>query len=221
MIRMLQSMNIEMIVIYILAVVVSMSVHEMSHALTAQALGDRTARSRGRVSLNPFAHIDWTGMACLLLFGFGWAKPVPVDPSRYRDPKAGMVWTAFAGPLSNFVLSFVCILLFEILVLFTGSFASTAVGSFLISLLSTTAILSAGFGLFNLIPVPPLDGARVFWAFLPDRDYFRFNNPPYWVTLIFLVLIVSGILNTPLSIMRSTLIGWMEHGALWLLHFFF
>lgn len=221
MIRMLQSMNFEMIAIYLIAVIVSMSVHEMSHALAAMALGDSTARRMGRVSLNPFAHIDWTGMLCLLLFGFGWAKPVPIDPSHYKDPKAGMVWTAFAGPLSNFVLSFVCILVFEVLVLFTGGFVNTAFGSFLISLLSTTAVLSAGFGLFNLIPVPPLDGSRVFWAFLPERDYFRFNNPPYWVNLVFLVIIVSGVLNRPLSLMRSTLIGWMESGALWLLHLFF
>lgn len=139
---------------------------------------------------------------------------MPIDPWHYKDPKAGSVWTAFAGPMANFILSFVCILIFEILVYFTGGFVSTAVGSFLISTLSTTAILSAGFGIFNLIPVPPLDGAKVFWAFLPDREYFRLNNPPAWVNLLFMVVIFSGILSSPLSIMRSTLIGWMESGAL-------
>lgn len=220
MLRLLRSMNFEMIAIYLIAVFLSMSIHEMSHALVSYAMGDATAKARGRVSLNPFHHIDWVGLLCLLLFGFGWAKPVPVDPSRYKDPKAGMVWTALAGPVSNFVLSFVCILIFEILVYFTGSFPGTAVGSFLISLLSTTAIMSAGFGIFNLIPVPPLDGARVFWAFLPDREYFRVNNPPAWVTLIFLLLIVSGLLNGPLSIMRSTMIGWMESGALAIVRLF-
>ncbi len=220
MLSMFRSMNIRMIIIQIIAVILAMSVHEMAHALTASWMGDDTAKSRGRVSLNPLAHIDWVGLLCLLLFGFGWAKPVPIDPWRYKDPKAGSVWTAFAGPVANFILSFVCILVFEILVYFTGSFVSTGVGSFLISTLSTTAVLSAGFGIFNLIPVPPLDGAKVFWAFLPDRDYFRLNNPPAWVNLLFMVVIFSGILSSPLSIMRSTLIGWMESGALQIVRLF-
>lgn len=220
MLRMFRSMNIEMIVVQVIAVVLAMSIHEMAHAFVAYEMGDATARARGRMSLNPFAHIDWAGLLCLLIFGFGWAKPVPIDPSRYKDPKAGMVWTAFAGPVANFILSFICVLLFEILVLFTGSFTQSAIGSFLISLCSTTAIISAGFGIFNLIPVPPLDGAKVLWAFLPDREYFKINNPPAWVSLVFVVLIVSGVLNRPLTIMRSTMIGWMETGALWILRFF-
>ncbi|WP_230228436.1 site-2 protease family protein [Allobaculum mucilyticum] len=217
----LRSFDLRMISIYLIAVLLSMSLHEMAHGLMAYWMGDATAKSRGRVSLNPFAHIDWLGLLCLLLFGFGWAKPVPVDPSRYKDPKAGMVWTAFAGPMMNFILSFVCVLLFEVLVIFSGSFTSTAVGSYLISLLSSTAIMSAGFGLFNLIPIPPLDGARIFWAFLPDDMYFRVNNPPAWVNFLFLIVIFSGLLSSPLASMRSTLIGWMESGALWLLRPFF
>lgn len=209
-----------MIIIRVLAVLMAMSIHEMAHALVAYEMGDATAKARGRLSLNPFAHIDWAGLLCLLLFGFGWAKPVPIDPGRYKDPKAGMVWTAFAGPAANFILSFLCVLIFEILVYFTGSFPGSAVGSFLISLCSTTAIISAGFGIFNLIPVPPLDGAKVLWAFLPDREYFKINNPPAWVSLVFVVLVVSGILSRPLSTMCSTMIGWMESGALWIVRLF-
>lgn len=216
----LRSFDLKMISIYLIAVILSMSLHEMAHALVSYWMGDDMAKARGRISLNPLSHIDWLGMLCLLLFGFGWAKPVPVDPSRYKDPKAGMVWTAFAGPMMNFLLSFVCIFLFVLLTAFSGSFVSSAVGSYIISLLATTANLSAGFGIFNLIPIPPLDGSRIFWAFLPDRDYFKINNPPAWVSFVFLLVIFSGLLDSPLFMMRSTLIGWMQSGAVWLVSFF-
>lgn len=213
----LRTFDLRMISIYLIAVFLSMTLHEMAHGLVSYWLGDSLAKSRGRISLNPFHHIDWMGLLCLLLFGFGWAKPVPVDPSRYKDPKTGMIWTAFAGPMTNFLLSFICVFLFEVLVYFTGGFVNTAIGSYLISLLSATAVMSMGFGVFNLIPIPPLDGSRIFWAFLPDREYFKVNNPPAWMSLLFLVVIFSGILDGPLAMMRSTMIGWMESGALWLL----
>lgn len=220
MIAALRNFDLRMISIYLIAVFLSMTLHEMAHGLVSYWLGDSTARARGRISLNPLHHIDWIGLLCLLLFGFGWAKPVPVNPNEYKDPKTGMVWTAFAGPMANFLLSMICTFLFYCVALFSGSFASGPVGSYLVSLLSATASMSAGFGIFNLIPIPPLDGARIFWAFLPDRDYFRVNNPPAWVSLLFMVLIFSGLFNYPLTIMRSTLLQWMSSASIWLLSLF-
>jgi Zn-dependent protease len=214
------NMSIPQVIIYILAVLFAMSFHEMAHSLASSFLGDQMARTRGRVSLNPFAHIDWTGFACLLLFGFGWAKPVPVDPWKYKDPKAGMAWTAFAGPLANFILSFLCVFVYFLLAVLAPSFVSGSIGSFIESLLMTTASLSAGFGIFNLIPIPPLDGARIFWAFLPDREYFKINESRPWMTILFLVLIVSGILNSPLAAMRSTLLQWMANASIWIIQLF-
>lgn len=211
MIRSLMNLDLEGIVIRVLAVIFAMSFHEMAHALMSYAFGDQTARQSGRLSLNPFHHVDWWGLLCLLLFGFGWARPVPVDPRYYKDPKAGMVWTAFAGPLANFVLSFVCIMFYYMLAALAPAFALTNIfGQFLMQLFSTTAVISAGFGVFNLIPIPPLDGAKVFWAFLPDRDYFRFQRPNQWVYFLFILLIVSGVASGPLNMMISTLIGWMS-----------
>ncbi len=211
MIRSLMNLDLEGIVIRVLAVIFAMSFHEMAHALMSYAFGDQTARRSGRLSLNPFHHVDWWGLLCLLLFGFGWAKPVPVDPRYYKDPKAGMVWTAFAGPLANFVLSFVCIMFYYMLAALAPAFALTNFfGQFLMQLFSATAAISAGFGVFNLIPIPPLDGAKVFWAFLPDRDYFRFQRPNQWVYFLFILLIVSGVASGPLNMMISTLIGWMS-----------
>ena len=109
---MILGQSLSQIIVLVIAVILSMSIHEVAHGLVSYWFGDPTARQAGRLSLNPFAHIDWSGLLCLLLFGFGWAKPVPVDPRYYKDPKAGMIWTAFAGPLANFLLSFVCVFLY-------------------------------------------------------------------------------------------------------------
>lgn len=212
-------MDFEIVIITILAVLFSMTFHEWAHALVYH-LADRTSRSKERLSLNPFRHIDWMGFLSLLLFGFGWAKPVSVDPRVFKDPKAGMVWTAFAGPVANFILSFVCVFFFQLIVLLFPNFASGAVGSFVISLLSSTAVTSAGFGIFNLIPIPPLDGSKVFWAFLPDEQYWKLNHPPAWISLLFLLVIFSGVLSGPLSTMRGQLIGWMQTGSMAILKLF-
>lgn len=213
MLRALMSMDLESIVIYVLAVILAMSVHETAHGLVSYWLGDSTAKRNGRLSLNPFAHVDWMGLLCLLLFGFGWAKPVPVDPRYYKDPKGGMIWTAFAGPVANFLLAFVCLFVYLLLGSLVPGIAYNWFGSFISSLCVVTAQLSIGFGIFNLIPIPPLDGAKVFWAFLPDRDYYRFNTPQPWMTLLFLVVIGSGLLDSPLSVMRQTMTSWLLNGA--------
>lgn len=216
MIRSLMNMSPTAIIASLLAVIAAMSIHEMAHALVSWLLGDPTARYRGRLSLNPLAHIDWAGLLCLFLFGFGWAKPVPVDPRHYRNEKAGMVWTSFAGPVANVLLAFVCMLLYYGLGMLAPQFALTnGFGQFLMQLLSYTVTMNVGFAVFNLIPVPPLDGAKVFWAFLPDDQYYRFMQPQPWVQLVLLVVIFSGILNTPLYLMRSSLTSWLASAAVW------
>ena len=158
------------LLIQALPALICIMVHEISHGLAAYALGDRTAKDQGRLSLNPLRHIDWVGLAMLLVFHFGWAKPVQVDMRRFRHPKRDMAITALAGPLSNFVLAifvlFLCGLLFS-------ACAYSSAGGWVIRLLSTTAYLSIALGLFNLIPFPPLDGSKVLFSFLPDRLYIR------------------------------------------------
>ena len=130
-------------VLRLVSVFLCLTVHETCHGLAALALGDPTAKRARRLSLNPLRHIDWFGLLMMVTVGFGWAKPVPVDPRYFRRPKQGMALTALAGPVSNFLLTF----------------------------LLTTAILSLGLGLFNLIPIPPLDGSKVLFSLLPDRAY--------------------------------------------------
>ena len=145
-------------------------IHEICHGAAAYALGDRTAATQGRLSLNPLHHIDWFGLVMLAIFHFGWAKPVSVDMRNFKHPKRDMAITALAGPVSKFLLAALSLFLFGFFYrdLYAGGF-----GQFLIRLLQYMAILSISLGLFNLIPIPPLDGSKVLFSFLPDRAYLR------------------------------------------------
>ena len=155
--------SMQSVVLRVISVLFCLVLHELSHGVVAYALGDPTAKMRHRLSLNPLQHIDWLGLAAMLFVGVGWAKPVPVNPNYFKKPKQGMALTALAGPTSNFLLA--VLLLLALRVSFHGTM--TVFCDFLLD----TAILSVGLGLFNLIPVPPLDGSKVLAALLPDRAY--------------------------------------------------
>ena len=150
------------------AVLLCLSVHETSHGLAAYALGDPTAKSEKRLSLNPLRHIDWFGFAMMFFVGFGWAKPVPVDPRYFKKPKMGMAVTALAGPLSNLFLA--ALLLFGSKAIYLYAPYTPMVDSLYFFLIQA-AVLSVGLGLFNLIPIPPLDGSKVAAVVLPRRAY--------------------------------------------------
>lgn len=145
------------------AVLLCLTVHETCHGLTAWALGDPTAKEQHRLSLNPLRHIDWFGFAMLLVAGFGWAKPVPVNPTYFKHPKGGMALTALAGPVSNLLLAAA--------LLFAARLARFMAPMWLLYFLLEAALLSVGLGLFNLLPIPPLDGSKVLFSLLPDRQY--------------------------------------------------
>ena len=104
--------SLQNIIYLVIAVILSMSIHETAHGLVSYWMGDPTAKLEGRLSLNPFKHVDWLGLVCLLICGFGWAKPVPIDARYYKDAKTGIIWTSCAGPVANFLLSFICVFLF-------------------------------------------------------------------------------------------------------------
>ena len=175
-------------VLRVAAVFLCLTVHETCHGLAALALGDPTAKSMHRLSLNPLHHIDWLGLALMFTVGFGWAKPVPVNPNYFKKPKEGMAVTALAGPASNFLLALLLLLLARLAyarALVTGALPET-----LFSFLVNTACLSVGLGLFNLVPVPPLDGSKVVAVLLPDRAYnwlMRYEQ----LGMVLLVVIIS------------------------------
>ena len=185
------------------AVLLCLTVHETCHGLAALALGDPTAKSQHRLSLDPLRHIDWFGLLMMFTVGFGWAKPVPVDPRYFRHPKRGMALTALAGPLSNFALALA--LLGSCRALLTLASPPAALLDFLVE----SSILSVGLGVFNLLPVPPLDGSKVLGAFLPDRAYGALMRYERYGLLALLALtwlgIGDGLLSRGISAVWSAL----------------
>lgn len=175
------------------AIFLCLTVHETCHGLAAWALGDPTAKNQHRLSLNPLRHIDWFGLAMMFVAGFGWAKAVPVNPNYFRKPKQGMAITALAGPVSNFLLAAAAILLSRLVYFHTPE---TAFWNTLFAfLLYTLAPLSIGLGLFNLIPIPPLDGSKVLAVFLPDDAYHLLMRYEQYGFLVLLALSYFGVMN--------------------------
>lgn len=165
------------------AVLLCLTVHETCHGLAAYALGDPTARRAHRLSLNPLRHIDWFGLLMMFAAGFGWAKPVPVNPNYFKKPKQGMALTALAGPVSNFLLALLTLLAARI---FCDVAAYSETNQKILDFLLMVAVLSIGLGLFNLVPIPPLDGSKVLFAVLPDRAYdWLMRNERYGMLLLF------------------------------------
>ena len=170
----------------LVAVVICLTVHETCHGLAAYALGDPTAKRQHRLSLNPLRHIDWFGFAMLALAGFGWAKPVMVNPNSFKRPKLGMAVTALAGPLSNLVLALLTLLLTK------GLWTHGLVSDTLLSFLLRVTLMSIGLGIFNLLPIPPLDGSKVLAALLPDRQYELLMRYERIGMLLLLALVMLG-----------------------------
>ena len=168
--------------------------HETCHGLAAYRLGDNTAKRMGRLSLNPLKHVDLMGLIMMALFRFGWAKPVPVDMRYFKKPKQGMALTALAGPVSNFVLALLALLCARLVYHQYG-----ALWDFIFDLLLTTAYLSVGLGLFNLIPISPLDGSKVLFAFLPDSAYEKLMRYEKYGMIALLILVWLGVGDNVLS----------------------
>lgn len=176
------------------AVLLCLSVHEAAHGFAADALGDPTARSAGRLTLDPLRHLDPIGTLCLLFFHVGWAKPVPVDTRYFKHPRRDIALVSLAGPLSNFLLALLAMFLRE--PLFSSSVpVIVALGLFC----HTTAVMSIGLGVFNLIPVPPLDGSKVLFAFLPREMEWKAARYQQYIQFAMLALLLIGVLDTPIN----------------------
>lgn len=179
----------------------ALTFHEVSHGYAAYRLGDTTARNFGRLTLNPIKHLDPMGFFCMLLFGFGWAKPVPVNTRNFRNPRKGMAITAAAGPAANFVLGLLSAILCRgIDELFTLLLPSLPYawfynfGQACYLLFYVFSILNFSLGLFNLIPIPPFDGSRILFVFLPDKWYFAVMKYERFLMLAVLLLLYLNIL---------------------------
>ncbi len=193
------------------AIVLCLSIHELCHGLAAYALGDRTAANQGRLTLDPMAHIDPLGFLCMLLLGFGWARPVPVNISSFKNRRLGMAVTAAAGPLSNFILGFLSYLAFFAITYATREAAGTlGLFAWVVALFFRyLASLSIGLGTFNLLPVYPLDGSRILDGFLPLKWSMRLQQ--YQTYLLFGLILLMWFGGT--GILIGTVNGWVWGAA--------
>lgn len=177
------------------ALLFCLSVHEFAHAYTAYKLGDRTQKAMGRLTLNPFSHIDIAGFICIALFGFGWGKPVMIDDRNFKNKAAGNALTAFAGPCSNIIMAILFTIILKIL-LITGVILPTinsVVGSIILNMLILTIQFNVVFAIFNLIPIPPFDGSRILYFFLPAKGREDMYKIEQYSFIIVLVILVTGI----------------------------
>ncbi len=178
------------------ALLIALTVHEYAHAQAADSLGDPTPRALGRLTLNPLAHLDPIGLIMLWLAGFGWAKPVPVNPSYFRRGRNGMMAVSFAGPGSNFFVAFLATMFIAGLAKF--QLLSAGVYTFL----QWLQLYNVWFALFNLLPIPPLDGAKILISLLPGRQAYAFQRlEPYgmYIMIAMVALGVTGVLITPIA----------------------
>ncbi len=190
----------------VIAVLLCLTVHETCHGLAALALGDPTAKRMHRLSFNPLHHIDWLGLAAMFVCGFGWAKPVPVDMRYFKNPKAGMALTALAGPVSNFLLALLAMLAASLMVRLAPV---TGLTLWVLYFLIDLAILSIGLGLFNLIPIPPLDGSKVLFSLLPEKAYYTLMRYERYGMLVLLAIVWLDIGGNFLSNAIASVYEWM------------
>ncbi|MGB9976228.1 site-2 protease family protein [Thermovenabulum sp.] len=181
------------------ALLIAITIHEYSHAITSQMFGDPTPRWSGRLTLNPFAHLDPIGLLMLWIFRFGWAKPVPVNPFYYKNRKLGLTAVAFAGPLSNFLLAFISFFILKL------GITEGILESFLYVLFSYNLILSV----FNLIPIPPLDGSKILMGIMPGANnefFYKLEQfGPFILILLVYFNVIDFILNPLISFVYKIL----------------
>lgn len=179
-------------------------IHEYAHALVAYKLGDNTAQLQGRLTLNPMAHINWIGALMILLVGFGYAQPVPVNVRnvRMKNKKVGMAIIALAGPLSNLIVAFLSVLAMALCVKLGGNSTFALAFAFFFQY---TALININLAVFNLIPIPPLDGSRILLAVIPQKYYFGIMKYERYITIALMLLLLFGFLSTPLSYLSTAL----------------
>lgn len=219
--------DIPMLLLRIPVILLALSMHEAAHGYAAYKLGDPTARNFGRLTLNPLKHLDPLGTIMMFVFGFGWARPVPINPRYFKNSKNGMAISAAAGPAANLLLGFLglfCANLFWFIVTRTGLifeadgalYASTD-STFVVNLISYTHLffylfymLNVSLGVFNLLPVPPLDGSRIFLSFLPAQLYFKVMRYEHIIQIVLMLGLWMGFLDAPIRAVVTLVMQGME-----------
>jgi Zn-dependent protease len=208
---------LERTVIFAVIMLISFPVHECAHAFAAYKMGDSTAREQGRLTLNPLKHLDLFGTILMLFAGFGWAKPVPINPRNFRNPKLGFAVSSLAGPLSNILLAYIFMVLFRIAADMTYGRTLSTGGTLFVYALQEAVIINVTLGVFNMLPIPPLDGSRIFSIVLPEKQYFAIMKFEGLIFIVLIVLIQLPFFNNLLSSFTEhtlsalyDLTGWMK-----------
>ena len=179
----------------IIPALICIILHEISHGYVAYRLGDDTAKKMGRLTLNPIKHIDVFGLISMVVVHFGWAKPVPIDPRNFKNPKRGMALTALAGPVSNLLIAIVALFIYGCLL----PLGYNMVGRVLLETFARLAIFSTWLGVFNMLPIPPMDGSKFFFAIASDETYFKLMRYERYGMLLILFIALSGFIGLPIA----------------------
>ena len=195
------------LILSIPGLLLALTFHEFAHGYAAYLMGDNTAKYDGRLSLNPMHHMDLVGTLCLLFFRFGWAKPVPINPNNFKDRKWGTILVSLAGPFANFLLAIVCTLLYKLITPFVFG---SKIAEFFYIILCLASAMNVGLMVFNLIPIPPLDGSKVLMEFLPYKARYKMYAIERYFGILLLVLVMSKFFNPVLFFLRECVINFIN-----------
>ncbi|MDR0947641.1 MAG: site-2 protease family protein [Ruminococcus sp.] len=187
----------ERVIIFALIMFISLPVHEAAHAYAAFRLGDDTAKNQGRLTLNPLRHLDPLGSVLMIFVGFGWAKPVPINPNNFRNRKTGFAVSALAGPVSNLILAYLFMVLLRI------AAPSESLPDLVIWFVYYGVMLNIGLAVFNLLPIPPLDGSRIFSLVLPEKQYFKLMKFERVIFIVFFILLQTPLFDGVLAFLQQ------------------
>lgn len=196
-------MDLFSILVRAIVLFTAIPIHEAAHAYVADKLGDPTARYRGRLTLNPIAHFDLIGSMAMLFTGIGWAKPVPINPLNFKDTKKGMAISAAAGPISNLIVAAISLAIAKILFYAGYGMGINTVISTLYTIFNSMCIINISLAIFNLIPIPPFDGSRIFNYFLPDKWYFKIMQYENYIFIGLFIVLFTGVLDLPLNFLTN------------------
>lgn len=203
-------MNFFNIVVRAIVLLTAIPIHEAAHAYVADKMGDPTGRYMGRLTLNPMAHFDLMGSVAMIVAGIGWAKPVPINPRNFKDPKKGMAISAAAGPISNLLVAAASLAVAKIIMYASYTVGVNTVLSTLFTIFNVMCSINISLAIFNLIPVPPFDGSRIFNYFLPDKFYFKVMEYEQYIVIGLLIILFTGVLDVPLSLLSNLIFGALD-----------
>lgn len=206
------SLDLPTILIRLLVVATCLPVHEWAHAYTAYKLGDKTAYYQGRMTINPLAHLDPFGSIMLVLVGIGWAKPVPVTTRNFKNPRVGMAITAIAGPLANLLLAALFMIIFKLLFVFPEVIVSfnPAIYDPIMTLFQTMLSINLMLAVFNLLPIPPLDGSRILELILPRKAAYWFYAYQQYIMFALMAAVFFGLLDVPIQFLARALFNMLN-----------